>query len=310
MTKVLVVGAGVIGLTCAVRLAEAGHKVQVVARDLPTETTSSVAAALWYPYLAFPKERVTAWSAASYNDFLKLAEIPETGVQIRRGSELLMEPQPNPWWSSAVPGFERLPAPQPPYADGWSFESPVIDMAVYLPWLHAHLESLGGEVTRRSLSALPQDAPLVVNCSGLGARDLAADSSLAPVRGQVVVLEQFGLNEWWLDDNDPELPCYVIPRIDDIVVGGTAHRGDWNPDPDAETAQAILSRAERMVPALAGARVLRHKVGLRPARPTVRLDMERSEAGRIVHCYGHGGAGVTLSWGCAAEVTDLIATTE
>ncbi|MFG2005960.1 FAD-dependent oxidoreductase [Spirillospora sp. NPDC048911] len=308
MTKVLVVGAGVIGLSCAVRLAEAGHDVQVVARDLPTETTSSVAAALWYPYLAFPQERVTAWSAASYKEFADLAEIPETGIRVRRGSELLKDPQPDPWWSSAVPSFERLPAPPPPYADGWSFESPVIDMAVYLPWLHARLESLGATVTRHDLPALP-DAPLIVNCSGLGARDLAADHSLTPVRGQVVVLEQFGLNEWWIDDNDPERLSYVVPRTHDIVVGGTAQHGDWNRDPDAGTAQTILARAERMVPALAGARVLRHKVGLRPARPTVRLDVERLGDRRIVHCYGHGGAGVTLSWGCATEVTNLITTT-
>ena len=62
MARVIVVGAGVVGLSCAVRLLEAGHRVDVVARDLPLETTSAVAAALWYPYRAYPFERVTAWS--------------------------------------------------------------------------------------------------------------------------------------------------------------------------------------------------------------------------------------------------------
>ena len=57
------------------------------------------------------------------------------------------------------------------------------------------------------------------------------------------------------------------------------------------------------MPALAGATVLRHQVGLRPARPVVRLERE----GDVVHCYGHGGAGVTLSWGCADEVVALVA---
>src|SRR5215210_4260196 len=71
--RVIVVGAGVIGLTCAVRLLEAGHRVDVVARDLPLETTSAVAAAIWYPYRALPQDRVTAWSAASYAVFDRLA---------------------------------------------------------------------------------------------------------------------------------------------------------------------------------------------------------------------------------------------
>ena len=69
MSKVIVVGAGVVGLTCAVRLLEAGHAVDVVARDLPLETTSAVAAALWYPFRAYPFERVTAWSGDSYAQF-------------------------------------------------------------------------------------------------------------------------------------------------------------------------------------------------------------------------------------------------
>ena len=65
MRRVIVVGAGVVGLSCAVRLLEAGHRVDVVARDLPLETTSAVAAALWYPYRALPQDRVTAWSGSA-----------------------------------------------------------------------------------------------------------------------------------------------------------------------------------------------------------------------------------------------------
>jgi len=53
--------------------------------------------------------------------------------------------------------------------------------------------------------------------------------------------------------------------------------------------------------------VLAHRVGLRPARPAVRLDTEFTRHGPVVHCYGHGGAGVTLSYGCAEEVTSRIA---
>ncbi len=71
-------------------------------------------------------------------------------------------------------------------------------------------------------------------------------------------------------------------------------------------AASILARARALAPELAGARVLGHKVGLRPTRPTVRLEAERAAAQTIVHCYGHGGSGVTLSWGCAGEVLAIV----
>ena len=142
-----------------------------------------------------------------------------------------------------------------------------------------------------------------MNCAGLGARLLGGDASVVPVSGQVVYVEQFGLDRWWLDATTPEGPTYVIPRSRDVVVGGTDVEGDWNRTPSPAVAEGILARGARLVPQLAGARVIRHKVGLRPVRPEVRLERE----GRVVHCYGHGGSGVTLSWGCADEVVELAA---
>src|SRR5690242_21955849 len=95
--RVIVVGAGVIGLTCAVRLLEAGHRVDVVARDLPLETTSAVAAAIVYPHRALPQDRVTAWTARSYAVFAALAtEAPESSVRMRAGTEVLREPAERP----------------------------------------------------------------------------------------------------------------------------------------------------------------------------------------------------------------------
>lgn len=299
--RVIVVGAGVVGLTCAVRLLEAGHRVDVVARDLPLETTSAVAAALWYPYLAQPQEQVTAWSARSYTAFDELARAePEAGVRMLRGTEVLLSAETaDPWWRPAVPSLTREAGLPDGYADGWSFVAPVVDMPAYLPWLEARVIGLGGTLTRLNLATLPSGGDLVVNCSGLGSRLLGADRSVTPVRGQVVYVEQVGLGSWWLDGAGP---TYVVPRPDEIVVGGTAEAGEWSRTPSAEVARSILDRAAALVPELADARVLRHKVGLRPARPAVRLERE----GRVVHCYGHGGAGVTLSWGCADEVAELV----
>jgi D-amino-acid oxidase len=101
-------------------------------------------------------------------------------------------------------------------------------------------------------------------------------------------------------------PLYVVPRSRDIVVGGTDDEGAWDRRPDPETARRVLGRAVELVPELARAPVLGHRVGLRPERPEVRLELERRGRVRVVHCYGHGGAGVTLAWGCAAEVAALV----
>jgi len=296
---VIVVGAGVVGLTSAVRLLEAGHRVDVVARDLPLETTSAIAAALWYPYRALPQERVTAWAARSREVLAALAAAePDAGVRLRRGTQVLAEAAGPPWWASAVPVLEAPRALPPGYAGGWSFVAPVVDMPVHLRWLTARVEALGGTLTRLNLAALPDGADLVVDCAGIGTRLLAADRSVEPVRGQVVHLEQVGVEEWWLDAAGP---TYVVPREREIIVGGTDEEGVWSRTPDPDVADSILRRATALVPQLAGARVLRHRVGLRPVRPTVRLE----RVGRVIHCYGHGGAGVTLAWGCAEEVAGL-----
>ncbi len=298
------VGAGVVGLSCAVRLLEAGHRVDVVARDLPGETTSAVAAAIWYPYRAWPQDQVLAWGSRTFEVFTALAtgdsaESERAGVRLVPGTEVLADPAADPWWAGAVPGLTRT---QPPagYRDAWSFATPVIEMPLYLRWLTTRVEELGGTLTRLNLSGLPTGADVVVNASGIGARLLGADLSVSPVAGQVLYVEQVGLERWWLDGAGP---TYVVPRSRDIVVGGTAIEGEWSRTPSPETAQEILARATRLVPALAGARIVRHKVGLRPARPSVRLERE----GRVIHCYGHGGSGVTLSWGCADEVVALAA---
>jgi D-amino-acid oxidase len=291
--RAIVVGAGVVGLTTAVCLREAGVDADVVARETPQETTSAVAAALWYPYRALPAERVTAWSAATYEHLARLADVPGTGVRMRLGTELHAA---DPWWRDAVPDLQRVP-------EGLRFAAPAVDMSVHLPWLVARLRALGGSLERRAVASLAElDADAVVNCAGLGARELAGDGSLVAVRGQVVRVAAPGVEEWLLDQSDPARLVYVVPRERDVVLGGTADEGAEDRTPDPATTAAILERCAAALPALRDAPVLAVAVGLRPARPRVRLEAE----GGVVHCYGHGGAGVTLAWGCAVEVTALL----
>ena len=319
--RVIVVGAGVIGLSCAVRLAERGFEVNVLARDLPLETTSAVAAALWYPYRiggdagAGEAARVLAWARTTYAELARLATAqPSCGVVMTTGTVLLRQPAAQPWWRAAVPPgvpFEHVPPGDlpPGYRDGWRITVPVADTAAYLPWLLARVEALGATVTRRWLPALPApDDGVVVNCTGLGAGALAHDTSVYPVRGQIVRLRRLaGLRDWLVDDTGPpDRPLYVVPRGAEVVVGGTAESASYDRRPDPEVSQHILARATALVRELAGAAQLGHRVGLRPARPRVRLERLAGAGGSLVHCYGHGGAGVTLSWGCADEVAALV----
>lgn len=274
--------------------------MDVIARDLPRETTSAVAAALWYPYLAQPFDRVLGWSRTSYGAFARLAaDAPESGVTMRSGVEVLPGAEERPWWADAVPDLTETYVVPDGYDVGWMFTAPVVEMPVYLDWLVGVVLDRGGTITRMNLTALPAGADVVANCTGIASRFLAGDPSVHPVQGQVVLVEQVGLERWWLDGAGP---TYVVPRAHDIVVGGTDVDGEWSRTPSPEVASSILRRALRLVPELAGAEVLGHRVGLRPARPEVRL--ERVED--VIHCYGHGGAGVTLAWGCAEEIAGLV----
>ncbi|HEY2792992.1 MAG TPA: FAD-dependent oxidoreductase, partial [Micromonosporaceae bacterium] len=67
-------------------------------------------------------------------------------------------------------------------------------------------------------------------------------------------------------------------------------------------AAGIVARCAAIDPRLASARVLEHRVGLRPSRPSVRLEAVAQNGRTVIHNYGHGGSGVTLSWGCADDV--------
>jgi D-amino-acid oxidase len=309
--RVVILGCGVSGLSCGVRLLEAGHTVEIWARELSPHTTSDVAAAVWYPYRAFPQERVSGWAGRTLEELCALAGQPGTGVRRVLGLELLLRPAPDPWWRSCVPGFRRATPAEllPGFVEGFVFEAPVIDMPRYLPYLLDRFRRLGGSVSRREVRSLDEawaEAPLVVNCTGLGSRSLLGDETLFPIRGEVLRVAPLPLERFLLDEQDEARGMtYLVPRFDDCILGGTAVEGSWSLEPDPAQAEAILARAARLLPAGTRIHVLQHLVGLRPGRPSVRLELEQVGGCHVLHNYGHGGAGVTLSWGCAEEVVAL-----
>ncbi|MBB5957930.1 D-amino-acid oxidase [Saccharothrix tamanrassetensis] len=310
MGDVAVVGAGVIGLTCALRLAEAGHRVAVLADRRPSETVSAVAGGLWFPYRAAPVDLVLRWGQVSLSRFRELAAADGNGVYWREGIVLHRSAAPDLSWTAAVPDHRPAEVGELPdgVVSGVVCSLPVVDMPVYLEWLAACCSRVGvafRHSTVESLDAVPQ--PTVVVAAGLRSGDLTGDGTLEPVRGQVVRLANPGLTRWVVDDDNPGGMAYVIPRGGDVVCGGTADEGARDLTPDASVERGVLARAGELVPELRNAAVLSRAVGLRPVRPSVRLDRVVLGGRAVISCYGHGGAGVTLSWGCAEDVAELAA---
>ncbi|MDF3143028.1 MULTISPECIES: FAD-dependent oxidoreductase [unclassified Streptomyces] len=305
---VVVVGGGVIGLTTALVLAERGARVRVWTRDPVEGTTSAVAGALWWPYRIEPLALARAWALRSLDVYEELAERSEpTGVRmvegVLGGASL---DEADAWATARLPGLRATTAEEYAGSGLWA-RLPVIDMATFLPWLRDRFLDASGVIETRSVSGFGEvEAPVVVNCTGLGARELVPDASVRPVRGQLVVVENPGIRTWLTStDADGEM-AYYFPQPGRLLLGGTAVEDDWSPEPDPGVAEAIVRRCAALRPEIAGARVLAHRVGLRPGRDAVRLEREALPGGRVlVHNYGHGGAGVTVAWGCAEEAAGL-----
>ncbi len=310
-----VLGAGVVGLTTAVRLLEAGCLVRVVTADPAESTTSFIAAAVWFPTHAGPPERVAVWGRRTLEVLTGQAGQAVPGVFMRESLALYRHPPGQPDWAAAVGDVRAAgPAELPPgYPYGLRFAVPLVEMAHYLPWLAAQVRQRGGQVRRQRVTSLGELADgwadAIVNCSGLAARELAGDLSVYPVRGQLVRVANPGLTLSVRDEFHPDGRAYVHPRSADCILGGTLEEGRWDTAPDPAAAQAIIARCTQIVPRLAGTRVLEHLAGLRPGRPQVRLEEGLPVAGtRVLHNYGHGGSGITLSWGCAEHLTRLAVT--
>lgn len=309
--RVTVVGAGVIGLSVAHELAVAGDAVTVVADATAEQSVSAVAAAVWFPYRAGAATSMARWLARSLARFTALAEDEATGVDLREGTVVERLPGTDRSWTAAVTTAREATAGELPSGApaGVRATVPVITVPQYLPWLRSRCADLGVRSVRRPVTAvddLAGDADLVVVAAGLGSAALLGDDTMYPIRGQVVRLANPGLTEWVTDDQHPEGLTYAVARRDDVVCGGVAEVGSWDVGLDPAVEQAILARTAAVVPALAGQRVLSRDTGLRPGRDTVRLERVEGHAVPVIACYGHGGAGVTLSWGCAEAVAEIV----
>ena len=249
-----VLGCGAVGLASARLLQDAGFAVTIYARELPPATTSNMAGAQWAPVtIADPDARTPEFAArfvqASRFAFRYFQDLvgPRYGVWWRENYFLTDVRNVTPPWESMLladlmPTTLLEPHDHPfPQRHVRRFHTMHIEPAIYLASVLADFRLAGGLVVVRELhdrsavAALPE--PLVVNCTGLGARALCDDVDVEPIKGQLTVLVP-----------QPEVDyitvgprgLYMMPRQDGIVLGGTAEPGVWSLEPDAAAADRIL----------------------------------------------------------------------
>lgn len=305
-----VVGQGVSGLTTALSLQEAGLDVTIVTAEPFDSTASTAAAAIWHPFFQAPDEEYLRRAMVTYERFTEMADVEGTGVKVRDLTEVFRTSAEPAWWMRALGagrGPCRVDAPTG-YAGAHRVAVPVAEPGRYLRHLSTLFAAGGGEVRRghvADLAAEASRADVVVNCGGYGGAMLAKDSGTWLVRGVVLScpkpVPDIGC---WIDDSDPYRPTYVIERETDLVLGGFAHPGLSSTEVDVSDVQDVLDRCAALVPAVQGARPVGVRVAFRPVRHEVRVEHDLS-IGRVVHNYGHGGSGFTLSWGCARDAVDL-----
>ena len=303
----LVVGAGVSGLSSAIRLLENDWKVSIWASEVSPNTTSDIAAALWYPFLSAPVEKTDIWGSETYDVMKVLSRFPGTGIVMTQTYEYFRETQLDPSWKDSVDNFERLTEKLPSdYVECFSFIVPIIEMPIYLKWLTKRYTELGGSFKMKTVSdfsVLPEEFDIVVNCTGLASGSLLEDDEVYPIRGQILRVKT-EIKEMHLDQQIPTL-SYIVPRSNDMILGGVAQKDNWNLNPTEKDRDFILEKCSKVIPELENVNILEQLVGLRPGRTSVRLEKEFIFDKPLIHNYGHGGSGVTLSWGCADDVVEL-----
>ena len=354
--SVLVIGAGVIGLTSALSLARKGFRVTVVADRFAPRVTSVVAGALWeWPPAVCGQHQNTKslaraknWSETSLGVFEELARDPATGVFVRPVTfyfkDLIRQ---NPRQEAKVSEYkdkvksfrhdaaliaEHGVNPELDYRDAYTHLAPMVDTDVYMRWLLNEVLRAGCHVieakvigslgSQEEMLLRRYGADAIVNCTGLGARELTNDP-VFPLRGALIRVRNDGIAM----PKITEAHCvshtgstegagftFIVPRGNDmLLLGGLAEPDEWNLGIDLKNYDPVREMYRRCIeflPALRNAVIDAAepvRVGLRPFRRSgVRLEHEAGT--RVVHNYGHGGSGVTFSWGCGLEVAERVET--
>jgi glycine/D-amino acid oxidase-like deaminating enzyme len=241
-------------LAAARLLQRRGADVTIYAKDLPPHTTSNIAGGQWSPTsvmeaaLRSPESDALLAQAArlSHRAFQELPGV-EYGIRWIE-NYVLSEAALQEWWEQGLvrdlyPSSRELQPGQHPFAARYArcLTTMLVEPPIYLTAMERDVRLAGGRIvvrefrSREEVLALPE--PVVLNCTGLGARALFGDEELEPVRGQLTFL----LPQPEVDYIVISGGLYMFPRQDGILLGGTFEHGNWSLDVDEETRQRILS---------------------------------------------------------------------
>lgn len=254
-----VIGAGAVGLMTARAMQQLGIAVTVYGAALHPMTTSNVAGALWGAFSLVDPAWEIPETGARIADVTRLSHqvltaLPAARYGIRRMPLYLVGEAPAlPWEMTLTPELfpvERLGPGEHPFTTRGALrtESLMIDPDRFLAALHDDVVAAGGEVVARHFvsrdDVLSLRQPLIVNCAGLGARDLFGDFSLEPIKGEIALLEHQPALDYAVVSLDED--TYVLPRERAVVVGGSRIRGDWSTAVRESEIDLILARAARL----------------------------------------------------------------
>ena len=308
--KVAIVGAGISGLSTAFVLSEKQqYDITVFAKEFSPNITSNRAAAFWYPYQIRFDRRGIEWSKKSYTFFQQLATDASTGISMKQLIKVIRKDvvEEEPIWLEFIPDGALKMVPEEQLAPGvkkaYDVLVPLVETQIFLPYLQNLFATRNVVFEKKEVQSFDElsSFDIIINCSGLGARSLCHDETIIPIRGQIVLLETDTSLPIYMDN---ETPLYIVPRKDAMIVGGTYERGVYNAVTEPETLERILAKAYSVFPQLKKHKVIGSWAGLRPYRPQVRVEHEAGT--NIIHNYGHGGSGFTLSFGCASDVANLV----
>ncbi len=332
--KVAVLGAGVIGLTAASHILErfpGQVDLTLISEKFSPHTVSDKSGAIFS--LACHKDSDSfeheqedcykKWITRSFQSFQSIYNSPdrdEAGISITTGFALWNVEQPQPWWKDLLFDFHpvKLDSKEASVVtipsdcvQAWHYGTFIIQPSVLLKWLIQKVREAGCKIEQRkvfNISELMPTYDIIVNCTGLGSyNSLAFDTSLYPVRGQMVLVRAPWVKTWVTYFDPRDMHVSIIPRgSSEVTLGGVKETGSWNEEVNTKTTQRILQRCQALTPSLSGAEVVKEWTGLRPFRERIRLESCDMDGSTVIHCYGHGNKGVTLSWGCAFDIGNIL----
>ncbi|CAD6190677.1 unnamed protein product [Caenorhabditis auriculariae] len=318
--EVAILGTGIIGISTALAIQENCPKVKVTAitKDLSPNLTSDVAAGLIKPYYCSDdEEKIISWTKATISRIQTfMREFPGTGAELMSGYHFSREVEPIPFWSRVVRNFRVMSSEEIEevtgkscYKTGFFYTTWYLEPTAYISYCQKKFLANGGIIRQENIENLDhigQNFEIIVNCTGLGSRKLFNDTTVYPVRGQIIRVRCPQVKHFFNDDD-----FYALLNGDCVILGGTTDVNNWDTTVNEETARRIFEGNVGVFKSLSKSTILSHHVGLRPARPQVRLEacFETTPSGQkrqVIHNYGHGGSGITLHWGCALEVAKLV----